>query len=460
MFNGFKMAIRRLFLLYLLPRISSGLGLVATRQRDMRPPWQEQCKALRRTAAAGFVAVLSSTCPPMQPAWSEASPAGVAAAAAVEEVWDMLDQYYYAPAADSARWKSSRSRLSAQASDHPDRVESLKRAALGSLGGDKYTRILNADEYEKLSRFDVIGIGLILGPDGSTSESMMRVVSPPLPGSSAAKVNIAVDDIVETIDGVSTKGLSSLDILQVVSEKGGNTATVTVRRGDEPPREYSLARSTPEIGDPIGRVAVSGDGVAYIRLREFNAKLAQRLGEEVSNLDGDVRRVVLDLRGNPGGAFQAAVSAASIFLPPDSPVVTVVEKQSQLPLKTPTTPAVPSFDGKVEIWVDSKSASASEIFAAALRDNCKAEISGNENSYGKGLIQAVFGFTQSPGGLVVTIAQYQTPSGKSINGIGVKPDLPLPFQQYLGLLGPPSLPTADEIDTRWTSLDACRGGSS
>lgn len=369
----------------------------------------------------------------------------------------MLDRYYYAPASDGERWKSSRSRLSAQAADHPDQVESLKRAALRSLGGDKFTRILTAQEYEELSRYDVIGIGLILAPDGSSPEGMMKVVSPPLPGSSAAKANIALDDIVESIDGVSTKGLTSLDILQIVAEKGGNTAKVTVRRADQPSKEFTLARSTPEIVDPIGRVAVSGDGVAYVRLREFNAKLAPRLAEVVSGFDEDVSRIVLDLRGNPGGAFQAAVSAASIFLPPDSPVVTVVEKESKMPLKTPTTATQPAFDGKVEIWVDSKSASASEIFAAALRDNCKAEISGNENSYGKGLIQAVFGFSESQGGLVVTIAQYQTPSGRSINGVGVKPDLPLPSQQPLGgILGPPSLPTASDIDSRWSALDTCR----
>ena len=161
-------------------------------------------------------------------------------------------------------------------------------------------------------------------------------------------------------------------------------------------------------------------------------------------------RFIVDVRGNPGGAFQAAVSAASLFLPPGSPVVTVVERAedgSGGPAERKETfrAAKPAAGltrrpKGVEVWIDSGSASASEIFAGAMRDNCAAALVG-DTSYGKGKIQAVFGLADDAG-LVVTVAQYLTPKGTAIQGVGVHPDANLggiPF-------GPLPLPGAAAFD--------------
>ncbi|KAJ8599847.1 hypothetical protein CTAYLR_005596 [Chrysophaeum taylorii] len=372
----------------------------------------------------------------------------VAARTAVEEVWDLLDQYYYdGEALSRSEWKAARQRLG----DEAARTETpLRRATLQALHGDRYTRLLDKRAYEEISRFDILGVGLILAPG---DDEVARVVSPPIPGSSGAKADVRQDDVVESIDGVATKGRSSFDLLDVVTANDRPTVRLVLRRGDDR-RTLDLARRV-DVVDPVGRVDVSPDGVAYVRLREFNARAAPRLATVLADIRRrGATRLVLDLRGNPGGAFQAAVNAASLFLPPDSPAVTVLERRADQLFKTSSSPktTTPSEGFRVELWLDSNSASASEIFAAALRDNCAAVVAGDRPSYGKGLIQAVFGLQDDAGGLVVTVAQYLTPKGNPIQGVGVKPDIPLPPTLYLA--GPRKLPDKTDLDRDFASIAA------
>lgn len=364
------------------------------------------------------------------------------ARASVEELWELLNQYYYdSSSLGRAEWKSARERYSAEAAAHPERVGSLRQATLQALRGDRYTRLLDAAQYEAISRYDVLGVGLILAPG---SDGLARVISPPIPGSSAIG-QVKVDDSIVSIDGVSTAGMSSFDMLDLVSAAGdADTLRFVVKRGEEQ-RTIDLKRST--VADPIGRVATSGN-VAYVRLREFNARLAPRLKEVVTTLaDRGASRFILDLRANPGGAFQSAVAAASIFLPPNSPVVDVVSRDGHQVFAAKQADERIPFES-VELWLDRKSASSSEIFAAALRDNCAAVLAADQNSFGKGLIQAVFGFKDNSGGLVVSVAEYRTPNGDAINGHGVKPDIPLP-PRTVPLLGPRAIPDARQLDSRF-----------
>ena len=219
-------------------------------------------------------------------------------------------------------WKAAKERYAGAAEQKPSLAPALRAKALTSLRADKYTRILDPDGYAKIARFDILGVGLILSPG---ADGRAAVVSPPLPGSAAAKSGLVKrGDVVDTLDGVKTAGLSSFELLDVVDRAPNkNEATLgVVSPGDDAaPRMITLARATREVADPLGRVDVSGDGVGYVRLKEFNARTADRLAEALSDLETrGASRYVLDLRGNPGGAFQEAVSAAALFVKDGAPV--------------------------------------------------------------------------------------------------------------------------------------------
>lgn len=399
------MAARRRKLVRLAPWVvvsCSGLNVI---------PWR---KELKKVAVAGALA--AELCLLQhQPAQGLTQP--VEAQQSVEEVWDVLNKYYYdGTQLSKPEWLDARGALGSLARDAPEKASGLREKMVRQLGGDRFTRLVDERAYEALSRYDILGIGLILAPG---DDGIAKVVSPPLPGSSAAKAGIRVDEIIQKIDGVSTKGLSSFDYLDIVEKDPRPLVDVAL-----PDREVALPRTVSRIEDPLGSVEVTSSKTGYVRIREFNARAGDRLGEALENLRAQgAEALILDLRGNPGGAFQSAVDAASLFLDTGVPVVQVLEKTllpAMFQAKASTKTELP-----VEIWIDKNSASASEVFAGALRDNCKAVIAGDEPSYGKGKIQAVFGLKHAPGGLVVTVAQYLTPNGTPIQGIGVKPDVPL-----------------------------------
>jgi len=165
-----------------------------------------------------------------------------------------------------------------------------------------------------------------------------------------------------------------------------------------------------------------GTVVGYVRIIEFNALVKRQLELALNNLERQgANAYVLDLRGNPGGAFQSAVEVASYFM--DNKIATyVVDNDAvELPFKTAKGKVIIDESDPISIWVDQRSASASEVLAGALRDNCRGVVMG-DTSFGKGLIQAVYGL-KNGFGLVLTVARYITPNGTDIQGIGIKPDL-------------------------------------
>ena len=130
----------------------------------------------------------------------------------------------------------------------------------------------------------------------------------------------------------------------------------------------------------------------------------------------------MDLRGNTGGAFQSAIEISGLFLQDRVATYVVDSNQVELPFRTPKLQeALVDPDAPLVVWIDGLSASASEVLAGSLHDNCRAVTMGNK-SFGKGLIQAVYGL-KNGAGLVVTVAKYITPSGSEIQGLGIIPDI-------------------------------------
>lgn len=163
--------------------------------------------------------------------------------------------------------------------------------------------------------------------------------------------------------------------------------------------------------------------VGYVRVSEFNSLVNSSLQRALSELKKQgANAYVMDLRGNTGGAFQSAIEISGLFLQDKVATYVVDSNQVELPFRTPKLQEL-SIDPEAPlvVWIDGLSASASEVLAGSLHDNCRAVTMGNK-SFGKGLIQAVYGL-KNGAGLVVTVAKYITPSGSEIQGLGITPDI-------------------------------------
>ena len=370
---------------------------------------------------------------------------------ALEEVWTLVDKYYVNQATN-ANWKELRNKYRVpfvQAGNNVDAQMKVLSDLVETLG-DKYSRTLTPAQYAEIQKFDLLGVGATLTPQ----EGRIVIGAPPLPGSSSDMAGLHVGDQILRVNGISTVGKTALDIVDQVSEQSdAKTLTFTVvprqHAGDASyGHDVVLDRTLLSVQNPI-RYKLDGD-IGYIRVSEFNSLVLPKLEEALRAMSKNAQGYVLDLRHNTGGAFQSAIEISSLFLS-DRVATFVVDNSGQrIPFKTTTstTQTTPIVDPNIPIvvWIDGRSASASEVLASALHDNCRAVLAGS-NSFGKGLIQAVYGL-RNGGGLVLTVAKYETPSGQSIQGAGIAPDVPGHVSPTL--LGMPI--SSDTSSTDWVDV--------
>ncbi len=304
-------------------------------------------------------------------------------------------------------------------------------AKMAATLGDKYSRILNVNQYQAIQKYDLIGIGATLMPD---QQKHIIVGAPPVPGSASDKAGLKVGDYIEAVNGIATDGRSAFDLIDQISENpNAQTITMTVRTPtdeDSPTngvsRDITMPRAFAAVKNPIeykvSETRNDGVKVGYVRILEFNGIVKARLEDALNSLEkGGANAYVIDVRGNPGGAFQSAVEISSLFIDDRVATYVVDSNHFELPFRTAAGRVIVDPQDPIAIWVDRNSASASEVFAGSLHDNCRAVVMG-ENSFGKGKIQAVYGL-KNGGGLVLTVAKYITPSGTDIQGAGIKPDI-------------------------------------
>jgi len=309
--------------------------------------------------------------------------------------------------------------------------------------GDKYSRVLDKKQYAAIQKFDLIGVGVTLMPNES---KQIIVGAPPVGGSASDIAGLKVGDFVTAVNGVPTQGKSAFDIIDQISDNpNAPTVRMTIRSqgpddiaGEGTLREVTMERTFQQVKDPIqfkiSETRPDGTKVGLIKIAEFNSLVKARLEDAFKELQRQgANAFVLDLRGNPGGAFQSAVEISSLFV--DNRVATYVVDSNgvELPFKTMADRVVVDPNAPVAIWLDGGSASASEVLAGSLHDNCRAVVMGKQ-SFGKGLIQAVYGL-KNGAGLVLTVAKYVTPNGTEIQGEGVTPDISGGVPMNLPLLG-------------------------
>ncbi|MCB1214748.1 MAG: S41 family peptidase, partial [Deltaproteobacteria bacterium] len=300
-----------------------------------------------------------------------------------------------------------------------DEEKALEAAIQGMLSSlDPYTVYLNQDDYQALKvdtygRFGGVGLEITIQKD------ILTVVSP-IEDSPAAKAGILPGDRIIKIDDKSTKGMHLSDSVKLMRGKKGEPVTLTLWRDSENKSlEVKLLR------DIIAVKSVKSDlldgKVAYLRLTNFQEDSAEEMVKAYQSLlkqAGTLKGVIIDVRNNPGGLLDQAVSISDLFLKKG---VIVSTKGRRYPKEVKeATPEGLDFKVPIVILINQGSASASEILAAALHDNKRAKLIG-EQSFGKGSVQTVMDLGNKQG-LKITIAKYYTPKGKSIAGEGVPPD--------------------------------------
>jgi carboxyl-terminal processing protease len=296
-----------------------------------------------------------------------------------------------------------------------DSVKADKAIYNGAVPGmlrtlDPHSTFFDPKSYEALredQRGHYFGVGMQVGPRGGKT-----IVIAPFGGSPAYKAGLRPGDVILEVNDKKTEGLSTTEIADLLKGPRGTRVTVVVtREGSEKPIPFSIVR------DEIPRFSVPDafwlkPGIAYIDITQFNENTSKELEDKLKGLgEKDVKGLVLDLRGNPGGLLNEGVEVAGHFLKKNELVVS--HRGRAQPNKNYF--AHKDNGGReypVVVLVDRYSASAAEIVTGALQDHDRAWVLG-ENTFGKGLVQTVFPLSDNTG-LALTTAHYYTPSGRLI----------------------------------------------
>ena len=286
---------------------------------------------------------------------------------------------------------------------------------------DPYTSYLDAETYEiGMSGLEgeIEGIGAQVG----MREERLTIISP-IPDSPADQAGLRADDIVLEIDGESTVDMSMVEaVLKIRGPKGTTVALLIQHQDEAEPVLIEIVRATIELASVITEMA--GD-VAHIKITQFSRRTAEEMQAALAEVENaNAEGIVLDMRGNPGGILETVIDVASYFLE-DGVVVKVVggngEEQS-----LEVEPGGMVNELPVVVLVNGYSASGSEVLAGALQDHGRATVAGNQ-TFGKGSVN-VSRRLQDGAALYITTARWLTPSGRLIEGEGIKPDIELELE--------------------------------
>ena len=254
------------------------------------------------------------------------------------------------------------------------------------------------------------GVGIVVG----VKDKMLTVVSP-IEGTPGDKAGIKSGDRIIKIDGQDTKDMTLDEAVSKIRGPEGSQVTLLISRGSEAPKDYTLTRSNIQIKTVSGKMLPNNIG--YIRVSMFNENTANDFNRKYQELEKEgMKGLVLDLRDNPGGLLAESVKVANKLVP-KGPIVSVVTKDGTRETHTSNLEAVKY---PLAVLVNGGSASASEIVAGAVQDTGSGTLVGTK-TYGKGSVQTLMKLGEDA--VKLTIAKYLTPADRSINGIGIEPDV-------------------------------------
>jgi carboxyl-terminal processing protease len=279
------------------------------------------------------------------------------------------------------------------------------------------------------------GIGAYVDMD----EAGKLVIVAPFEGSPAEAAGLQPEDRIVAVDGVSIVGLSLSEAISKVRGPAGSEAVLTVEREGVQPFDVTVTRDRFEL--KTSEAEMLEDDIGYIRLREFSSQASTELTQDLEGLLAqNPRGIILDLRYNPGGWLDQALEISDLFLS-DGVILTQRWQNGSEQVYRAEKGDI-GEDIPLVVLVDRGSASASEIVAGALQDRGRAVLIG-EKTFGKGVVQTVH--TLSDGSqLIVTSAQWFTPNNQPIHGVGLTPDIEVPYPEDMAPDEDPQLERAIE----------------
>ena len=302
--------------------------------------------------------------------------------------------------------------------DQADVMDSAINGVLQSL--DPYSAYMSPELFKSMqteSRGEFGGLGIEIGMEAG----VVKVIAP-IADTPAEKAGIKAGDYIVRINKEQVQGKTLMEAVKLMRGPVGSSIELTIRRKDvKKSLTFSIQRQIIEVKSVESKILGVNKNIGYIKLKSFNENSDKQFIKKIRNYEKQkLIGYIIDLRNNPGGLLNQAVAITDFFLEEGEIVSTKGRKTSET--RKFFARAGDGIKGKpVIVLINNGSASASEIFAGALKDHKRAIILG-ENSYGKGSVQSIIPL-KNGGGIRLTISKYYLPSGKSISEVGVSPDI-------------------------------------
>jgi carboxyl-terminal processing protease len=306
--------------------------------------------------------------------------------------------------------------------DDVDQAEVMDSAINGVLQSlDPYSAYMSPELFKEMqtdTRGEFGGLGIEIGMEGG----VVKVISP-IDDTPAEEAGIKAGDYIVKIGKNQVQGKSLMEAVKLMRGPVGTSIDLTIRRKNvKKPLKFKITRKIIQVQSVSSEIISKEKNIGYIRLKSFNENSDNQFLKSIKKFEKNtkIKSYIIDLRNNPGGLLTQAINITDFFLDDGEIVSTKGRKISET--RKFFARRGDEIKGKpIIILINNGSASASEIFAGALKDHKRAIILG-ENSYGKGSVQSIIPL-RNGGGMRLTISKYYLPSGKSISEVGVTPDI-------------------------------------
>jgi carboxyl-terminal processing protease len=356
-------------------------------------------RLINLVASAALISLLPLAQSGAAPDTTDSSPVSFSL---VKEIYDQVKSSYVEPVTDKKL------------------AEGAVKGMLAAL--DPHSSYMDAKEFKEMmvqTRGEFGGLGMQV----TMENGFVKVVSP-IDDTPAAKAGMKPNDLIVAIDDAPVTDMTLAEAVDKLRGPIGSSVKITVRRAQTDPFQLTLTRADIKV-DPV-KYSLQGNDIGYIRITNFSERTSANVESAYKDMQSKANNkligVVLDLRNNPGGLLDEAVSVSNDFLDKGDIVsikgrLTRDNRRFEAQANHDITHGLP-----VVVLINGGSASASEIVSGALQDNHRAVILGTQ-SFGKGSVQTVLPVKESGGAMRLTTALYYTPSGRSIQGTGITPDV-------------------------------------
>ena len=306
--------------------------------------------------------------------------------------------------------------------DEVDQAEIMDSAINGVLQSlDPYSAYMSPELFKEMqtdTRGEFGGLGIEIGMESG----VVKIISP-IDDTPAAIAGLKAGDYIVKIGKEQVQGKSLMEAVKLMRGPVGSSIDLTIRRKNvKKALEFKITRKVIEVQSVSSRTISKDKNLGYIRLKSFNENSEKQFLKSLKKFEKNskIKGYVFDLRNNPGGLLTQAINITDFFLN-DGEIVSTKGRNASETRKFFARKGDEIKGKPIIVLINNGSASASEIFAGALKDHKRAIILG-ENSYGKGSVQSIIPL-RNGGGIRLTISKYYLPSGKSISDVGVTPDI-------------------------------------